>query len=171
MNAKHMVSGVVLLGMIVAGLAGTGEPARARIVPPPPPSTTFSYITDNPLSLEVMGTDFTPEGRVHIDLVESSLTFVAPDGSVPPGTPVPGATRVDGPPHVVASVDTTAAAPIDVPNGEGVAFTYPGGYFTTTLTAPPLPGCGQISFWMVATDAETGTLYTSDKTAGGTYCY
>ena len=171
MNAKYVVASVVLLGTILAGLAGlsgaVGGVPRAAHADSPVPTVTSWEINHDPLSVEAFGTDFTPGGAVHIDLVLAYWQYApTPDGSGdPPVTPVPVPTLspyYEGAPQIVASVDTTAARTTYVSNGHGIVFSRQGGYFDATLTSPS-PTCGGFSYWLVATDEATGTTSTNAK--------
>jgi len=146
---KHIAAGVALLGMTVAGLAGLqsgagGVPraahassykmrcARCTLLPP---TITASYTQLDPLTLNIVGTDFTPGGAVHVDLMVAYVVIEpTPTPAGPDVTPVPGPTPSpdnESEPQIVASMDTTAS----YASGVGLVYHDGGGRFATTLAA------------------------------------
>lgn len=173
MRAKTLLAGIVLTGTIAASIAG-GVLHGAHAISPAP--STYDVVNPfNPVSVEVVGTRFTPGGAVHLDLIEAPETLApepTPDGSTGPiGTPAstPTPETVPGTPQVVASLDTRAARTTYIPNGHGIVFTRAGGYFDVTLT-PTARGCGMFFMWTVATDEATGATSATRGEEYGTSC-
>ena len=173
---KHIATGVALLGTVAAGLAGLrggagGVPraaqassytmrcARCTLLPP---TITASWTQLDPLTVDIVGTDFTPGGAVHVDLMIAYVVFApTPTPAGPDVTPVPGPTPSpdnESEPQIVASMDTTAS----YASGVGLMYHDAGGRFATILAASS-PTCGGFSYWLVATDQVTGRTSTSGK--------
>jgi len=189
---KHIATGVALLGTVAAGLAGLGGEAggvpRAAHAASGTTATIIGWcysctyptitmrtinVTVDPLTVVASGTDFTPGGAVHVDLMVTYLTFdpsPSPDGSGDPvGSPSPTSAPGESAPEIVASVDTVAGYAYELPDGTGGVYHVVGGRFRSTMAAPSSI-CGSFSSWLVATDQATGRTSTSDRVRTGFSC-